>query len=499
MIKGPKCVASVLEAAGFEIQSKRKGALGTWGKHLKTSQFNVFERYQHVSHFPLSFQIGRKDQLSLHFTSPFIPETYILPAQKRKFESAFRGDLWIVKPVASARGIGIRVIKSLDRVPADKDIVVSRYVSNPLLIENKKFDLRVYVLVTSFDPLRIYVYEQGLCRFASLEYSTDVRKRCVHLTNYSVNKKHGTGSNTKNGKKATKDSSETPFCSSSNEPSTSEESNTSKTKPSNTGYDMNKDHKWSLDQLRDYLNTQDIDFEPIWQQIEEIIVTSLQSVHPSNGIGQRMYTKASCFELFGYDILIDDQLKPWLMEVNISPALKGSCDFDFTLKRELVRSMFNIVGIRLTDVEEARRHRKGGTVPPKRVLTLEERRKQKQVIHGDRNVLELTEDDIEMLCTVEDEVFRTNEYARSQGTFFKRLWPPSFEHRETKKSLQWWSTMKPTYYDRLMWEWIKIGKDAKRIAVLQQSVKEKPSFASQSSQSTLVESVSGSVTRMRIK
>jgi tubulin polyglutamylase TTLL4 len=402
MVKGPKCVASVLEGAGFEIQSKRKGALGTWGKHMKTNQFNVFERYQHVSHFPLSFQIGRKDQLSLHFQSPYIPETYILPAQKRKFESVFRNDLWIVKPVASARGIGIRVIKSLDRVPTDKDVVVSRYVSNPLLIDNKKFDLRVYVLVTSFDPLRIYVYEQGLCRFASLEYSTDVRKRCVHLTNYSVNKKHGASS--KDATKKKQGSKESSSTSLTDAQPTNNFCVEGSTQPCH-GYDMNKDHKWSLEQLQDYLHTLHIDFQPIWKKIEEIIVTSLQSIHPSNGIGQRMYTKASCFELFGYDILIDDQLKPWLMEVNISPALKGSCDFDFTLKRELVRSMLNIVGIRVTDIEEAKRHRKGGNVVPKRVLTLEERRKQKQVVHGDRNILELTEDDMEMLCVVEDEVF----------------------------------------------------------------------------------------------
>jgi hypothetical protein len=59
--------------------------------------------------------------------------------------------------------------------------------------------------------------------------------------------------------------------------------------------------------------------------------------------------------------------------------------------------------------------------------------------------------------------------------------------------------MKPTYYDRLMWEWIQVGKDRERIATLQQRVRDKPVLGSQSSQSTLVESVNGSVSRMRIK
>lgn len=55
-----------------------------------------------------------------------------------------------------------------------------------------KYDLRVYVLVSSFDPLRVYVYNEGLVRFATEKYTlnpTDLKKRFVHLTNFSVNKK----------------------------------------------------------------------------------------------------------------------------------------------------------------------------------------------------------------------------------------------------------------------------------------------------------------------
>merc|ERR1719318_1448166 len=70
--------------------------------------------------------------------------------------------------------------------------IISMYVERPMLIQGLKFDLRLYVLVTGFDPLRIYIYREGLTRFASSTFSTDTEEDLKdvykHLTNYSVNK-----------------------------------------------------------------------------------------------------------------------------------------------------------------------------------------------------------------------------------------------------------------------------------------------------------------------
>lgn len=83
------------------------------------------------------------------------------------------------------------MINELSEVPLNESLVISRYIPNPLLINGLKFDLRLYVLVTSFDPLKIYIYNEGLVRFASEPYDLQNSKQNVyaHLTNYSINKK----------------------------------------------------------------------------------------------------------------------------------------------------------------------------------------------------------------------------------------------------------------------------------------------------------------------
>lgn len=79
------------------------------------------------------------------------------------------------------------------RLEKYSSVVVSEYIDNPLLINGYKFDLRIYVGITSIYPLRIYVYEEGLARFATERYNNEMgedRKNFRHLTNYSVNKKN---------------------------------------------------------------------------------------------------------------------------------------------------------------------------------------------------------------------------------------------------------------------------------------------------------------------
>jgi tubulin polyglutamylase TTLL5 len=128
-----------------------------------------------------------------------IPDTYCLPEEfsdfyvhynELKAEAPYK-NIWICKPAASSQGKGIYITDDIHDIDQDESCIVSRYIHNPLLINSHKFDLRLYVLVTSFEPLKIYIYKEGLTRFASEPYSSGHKFNAYsHLTNYSINKKN---------------------------------------------------------------------------------------------------------------------------------------------------------------------------------------------------------------------------------------------------------------------------------------------------------------------
>ena len=87
----------------------------------------------------------------------------------------------------------------------------------------------------------------------------------------------------------------------------------------------------------------------VFYDIQLIIIHSLLSVQPI------MMNDKHCFELYGYDIMIDDQLKPWLIEVNASPSLTANTKEDYKLKFDMLNDMFDII-----DMEKRLKGKKGG-------------------------------------------------------------------------------------------------------------------------------------------
>lgn len=101
-------------------------------------------------------------------------------------------NLWIVKPGCKSKGIGIFVTEDLAKIKIacrqNPNRLVQKYVEDPLLIENRKFDIRVWVLIEELDPLRVWVFDDFYLRFCSREYDDQKLDLTRHLTNYAINK-----------------------------------------------------------------------------------------------------------------------------------------------------------------------------------------------------------------------------------------------------------------------------------------------------------------------
>lgn len=336
----PLIVRRTLINSGFQLMKRCQEWCGTWGKHMKSSCFRAVKESQKINHFPGTFQIGRKDCLWVNLSKmmlkhevkefDFVPRTYVLPRDLTCFRQVWKKfgskGKWIVKPPASARGTGIKVVHRWSQIPRKRAVIVQQYLSRPKLISGAKFDLRLYVLVTSFNPLKIYLYPDGLVRFASVKYNDDINylsDRFMHLTNYSINK-------------------------------------TNSTYTSNDCVDSCTGHKWALRTLWSYLEKEHVNVSKLWATMKDIVVKTMiageSNITPLTRVNTT--SRYCCYELFGFDILLDENLKPWLLEVNISPSLQSSSPLDTAIKGPLIKTVFNIAGYQLPNTlsfEEARK------------------------------------------------------------------------------------------------------------------------------------------------
>ncbi len=262
---------------------------------------------------------------------PLTPLTYTLPQDYVEFASQFaaHGGTWILKTVGMSRGRGIRLVSAIDDIVYSETSVVQRYVDRPLLIDGGyKFDMRLYVLVTQFSPtLEAFVSSLGFFRIASRRYCSVTGPRAsepehlyAHLTNTSI-------------------------------------SNASKKLSSGgeAAADLRLDCKWTLEEGREYLRRHfpGVSWDKqVWPAICETILRVLyavqdaippqhQSSSSSAGIG--IGPPPSTFELFGFDVLLDEHWTPWVLEVNASPSMEIEGPKDEAVKPALIRDIVNLL------------------------------------------------------------------------------------------------------------------------------------------------------------
>ncbi|KAI8815333.1 tubulin-tyrosine ligase family-domain-containing protein [Cladochytrium replicatum] len=271
----------------------------------------------------------------------FFPKTWTLPIdwedlsreiKSRKQSSRRRTRAFIAKPDHGCQGKGIFVFRNLKDIVAHKsgDMVVQSYISRPLLIDGFKFDLRVYVLVTSVDPLRVFVYNDGLARLATEPYrpptESNVDNVFIHLTNYAINKR-----------------------SENFDRQTGEKSGSKRT----------------IGAVKRHLEALGHDVETVWTNVCDVIMKTLLTVHPqlrrmmrvcfpersrsspgSSGDKQQLDQIGSCcFEILGFDILLDRKLKPWVLEVNHSPSFTCDTELDREIKQGVILGALKLLNL----------------------------------------------------------------------------------------------------------------------------------------------------------
>ncbi|OCT61001.1 tubulin polyglutamylase TTLL4 isoform X2 [Xenopus laevis] len=410
----PNVVKHTIARSHFRVSKKNHDWLGCWGHHMKSPAFKSLRAHQKLNHFPGSFQIGRKDRLwrnlskmQTHYGKKefnFFPQSFVLPQDikllKKAWEEGGNRQKWIVKPPASARGMGIQVIHKWSQLPKKRPLLVQRYLHKPYLISGSKFDLRIYVYVTSFDPLRIYMFTDGLVRFASCKYSSSMKSlsnKFMHLTNYSVNK-------------------------------------------NNADYQANPDqtacqgHKWALKALWNYLNQKGFSSERIWEKIKDIVIKTIIASEPYVNSLLKMYLQSPycCHELFGFDIMLDENLKPWVLEVNISPSLHSNSPLDISIKSQMIRDLLNLAGFVLPIKDEVCTGSGSTSCPSISVSNLgkdkgcsleilaEEKKKRAHFLMQkipDKDLYatvldHLTPEDVRVLVETEDELSRCGQFER---------------------------------------------------------------------------------------
>ena len=316
-------------------------------------------------------------------SSTIIKVKYILhqiatmPNTPLSFQSGMGGfrNVWIVKPPETSCGIGIKVFSRLeDILLCEKGIggrVAQKYVEEPFLVNiaNKsnsnsggggrlvKFDLRVWVLVLSIDPLVALVFDRIYGRHCASEYECSVESlpdSLMHLTNYSVQRRsaHATSDSCAKVEAATV-----------------------------TGLNAIRKLRGSAGNKKDFLDVDSVDEEvkdgfdgkeaivtndtnlllshfevvdfvnkcsnssgdkdtwrdQIWPKIKEKVVTTLKLSK------QHLTHRHLSFELLGYDVILDSQLTPWLLEVNMSPALAHRSEAQSNLIKHMSEQMVDIV------------------------------------------------------------------------------------------------------------------------------------------------------------
>jgi tubulin polyglutamylase TTLL6/13 len=337
------------EQMGYEETDSYSDCLLFWYGNAKSAAIaSTLSPWQFANHFGASFLACNKVELARKFEQmrslfpsvyDFHPRNFIFPQELRAFEDYIRAQsaprTFIIKPDKGRAGQRIKLIQGFEGLAHYRDPAVCQEYVSPFLLNRFKFDLRVYVLVTSVNPLRVYIHNENMVRFCTEKYvaprKANLGKLFCHLTNYAVNKEN---------------------------PKFIE----------NTGDNEDSAHKRGTVSVFAEMEGLGVDVGALQDRIDEVIQLTMLAVQQEYIADYRKTVKTQdercrLFEILGFDILIDEALKPWLIEVNNNPSLRGDTPFDAELKLSVVRGALEILDLKRSFRKRVTGKHKGGAAP----------------------------------------------------------------------------------------------------------------------------------------
>jgi len=231
-----------------------------------------------------------------------------------KSQNTFEGINWMIKLGGNIHnGKGVSPVdqdlanKLLNKTcPFKYDYLAQRYIKNPMLIHNRKFDFRTYLVIANMDPL-IVLYHDGFIRMSMNEYDLNSNDKSTHLTNLKVAQK------TMDTRNFTKSEQEM----------------------------LLKDQSWSYTHLHNYLMNLGLVGED-W--LDNYLRKKLKEnmFHIVRMNLDKLMKHPQVFELFGLDFLLDTDLNLWYIEANLTPSISGTSDEKRELNTKLISDLVDI-------------------------------------------------------------------------------------------------------------------------------------------------------------
>ena len=227
---------------------------------------------------------------------------------------------WIIKPVNLNRGMCIKIENEIEKIESEikeikekskienlydgkekkcKRLLLQKYIEKPLLYQGRKFDIRLWVLLIGNKPNYVYIFKEGHLKASCLKYNLNSNDPYIHLTNYSIQKHNSNFSKIEIG-------NEIPF----------------------------KDFQNELDNLNTGINFRKI----IYPKICKIVRITAGACKDRINLMKRK----NCFEIFGYDFMIDCNYNPFLIEINTNPGLEISSPLINMLLPRLIDDAFKL-------------------------------------------------------------------------------------------------------------------------------------------------------------